>query len=175
MKNNFASNFLSQDSIEQDYRSKNTKKSVLGVFYCTKISISVLNFSTESAKKPTVYDLPFLFAIYSARNDNKHFSEVKNKHYRNHFIINEIFPRLEPILMTYRKCWPTVTFLQIFLFTYKLSYKNKSQSSIDSNWFVFKEAPTYKEGFYKLSEFNDNYASWYRESSFFCIYHFWKW
>ena len=40
--------------------------------------ISVLNFSTESAKKPTIYDLLFLIAIYAPKNDNKHPSEMRN-------------------------------------------------------------------------------------------------
>ena len=43
-----------------------------------KISISVLNFSTESTKKPTIYDSLFLIAIYSPENDSKHPSEMRN-------------------------------------------------------------------------------------------------
>ena len=50
MNKNFASNLLSQGSIEQDYLSKNVKNlSFLGCLI--KIKISELNFRTESAKK----------------------------------------------------------------------------------------------------------------------------
>ena len=42
------------------------------------MSIPVLNFSTESAKEVTFYDLLFLIAIYYPNNDNKHPSEMKN-------------------------------------------------------------------------------------------------
>ena len=34
-----------------------------------KISISLLNFSTESAKKPSIYGLLFFIAICSPKND----------------------------------------------------------------------------------------------------------
>ena len=43
-----------------------------------KNSISVLNFSTESAKKSIIYGFLFLIALYSAKNDNKHPSEMRN-------------------------------------------------------------------------------------------------
>ena len=43
-----------------------------------EISISVLNFSTESAEKSAIYDMLFLTAIYSPKNDNKHPSEMRN-------------------------------------------------------------------------------------------------
>ena len=42
------------------------------------MSIRVLNFSTESAKELTLYDMLFLIAIYSPNNDNKHLSEMRN-------------------------------------------------------------------------------------------------
>ena len=42
------------------------------------MSISVLNFSTESDKKPTMFDLLFLIAIYSPKNDNEYPSEMRN-------------------------------------------------------------------------------------------------
>ena len=42
------------------------------------MSILVLNFSTESEKELTLYDILFLIAIYSPNNDNKHPSEMKN-------------------------------------------------------------------------------------------------
>ena len=53
-----------------------TKNSVFGVLI--KISISLLNFSTESAKKPTIYDLMFLIVIYAPKNHNKHLSKMIN-------------------------------------------------------------------------------------------------
>ena len=37
-----------------------------------KISISLLDFSTESAQKPIIDELLFIVAIYSLENDNKH-------------------------------------------------------------------------------------------------------
>ena len=42
-----------------------------------KIKISVLNFSTESAKKKTIYNLLFFTALCSPKNDNKQSSERK--------------------------------------------------------------------------------------------------
>ena len=38
----------------------------------------LLNFSTESGKKPTIYDLLFLVAIYFPEHDNKHPSGSRN-------------------------------------------------------------------------------------------------
>ena len=67
-KNLFESKLLSQGSIEQDHLSKNVKN--LG-------SSKKINFSTESIKKSTIYDLLFIIAIYSLYV-NKHFSEMKN-------------------------------------------------------------------------------------------------
>ena len=43
-----------------------------------KISVLVLNFSAESAKKPTIYNLLFLIAIYFPKNNNKHPPEMGN-------------------------------------------------------------------------------------------------
>ena len=100
MNKNFASNLISQDSIEQNYLSKIVEESVFGVFYCAKISISVLNFSTESVKKPTVYDLLFLIAIYYPKNDNKHSSEMRSYHHSNYFTLTEVCTGFGPILTT---------------------------------------------------------------------------
>ena len=64
-----------------------------------KTLISVLNFSTESAKKPTIYDLLFLIAIYSPKNDSKHPSEMRDYHrsrFGTHF--ND-----RPKILTYRQ------------------------------------------------------------------------
>ena len=55
---------------------ENCEKSVFGVLI--KITISVLNFVTESAKKATIYDLIFLIPIHSAKNNNKHSFEIRN-------------------------------------------------------------------------------------------------
>ena len=43
-----------------------------------KISISLLDFTNESTEKPIIYELPFLVAIYSPENDNKHPSEIRS-------------------------------------------------------------------------------------------------
>ena len=76
MNKTFAQNLLSQGSINQDYLSGKCKDSVFVMLI--KISISVLKFSTESAKRPTIFVLLFLIAIYYPKNDNKHPSEKNN-------------------------------------------------------------------------------------------------
>ena len=77
MNKNFASNLLSQGSIEQDNLPKNVKKiEFLGCLI--KASISVLNVSSESAKQLTIFDLLFHIAICSPKNDNECPSEIKN-------------------------------------------------------------------------------------------------
>ena len=43
-----------------------------------KMSISALNFSTESAKKPTVSYLLLLISLYSDKIDSKRPSEMRN-------------------------------------------------------------------------------------------------
>ena len=74
MDKHFPSNLLSQGSIEKDYLWNNVKKlSFCG--YLIKMSNSVLNFSTESAK-PTIYDFLFLITLYSAKNHNRPPSEM---------------------------------------------------------------------------------------------------
>ena len=74
MDKHFPSNLLSQGSIEKDYLWNNVKKfSFWG--YLIKMSNSVLNFSTESAK-PTVYNFLFLITLYSSKNHNEHPSEM---------------------------------------------------------------------------------------------------
>ena len=37
-----------------------------------------MNFNAQSAEEPTIYDLLFLVAIYSPKNDNRHPSEISN-------------------------------------------------------------------------------------------------
>ena len=74
----FCIKFAFQGSIEKciEKSIENCKTSVFGL--STKMSIPVLNFSTESAKELTLYGLLFLIAIYSPKNDNKHSSEMRN-------------------------------------------------------------------------------------------------
>ena len=79
-----------------------------------KTSNSVLNFSTELAKKPSMYILLFLSALCSPKNDNKRPSEIRNQHHSSHFTIIEVFLVMGPILATGLKYWLTVKFLQIF-------------------------------------------------------------
>ena len=90
----FELKFLSQGSIEQDHLSKNVKK--FG-------SDKKINFSNESAKKPTIYDLLFIIAIYSLENVNKQSSEMKNKRQNSLFTTSTVFPGLEPILYAGQK------------------------------------------------------------------------
>ena len=76
MNKTFARNLLSQGNINQDYLSGKCKDSVFVMLI--KISISVLKFSTEKEKKPTIFGLLFLIATYYPKNDNKHPSEKNN-------------------------------------------------------------------------------------------------
>ena len=62
------------------------------------MSIPVLNFSSESAKKLTLYDLLCLVPIYSPNSYNKHPSEIRNKHHNSHFTVTEVFLGWGPIL-----------------------------------------------------------------------------
>ena len=64
-KNLFELNLLSQGSIEQDYLSKNVKK--FG-------SDKNINFSNESVKKTTIYNLLFIIATYFFQNVNTQYS-----------------------------------------------------------------------------------------------------
>ena len=64
------------------------------------MSIPVLNFSTESAKELTFYDLLIIIAIYSPKNDNKHPSEMSNYHHNSQFTVTEVFHGCGPILTT---------------------------------------------------------------------------
>ena len=77
MNKNFLSNLLSQDSMEQSYLSNNVKNFSFGGCLI-KTSISVLTFTTESAKERTIYDLLFLIAFYSPKNDNGHPCRIRN-------------------------------------------------------------------------------------------------
>ena len=63
-----------------------------------------INFSNESVKKPTIYDLLFIIAIfYFLKNVNRQSSEMKNKHQNSHFTKSAVFPGLEPILYAGQK------------------------------------------------------------------------
>ena len=62
------------------------------------MSIPVLNFSTESVKELTIYDLLFLIAIYSPNNDNMHPSEMRNWYHNSPFAVSEVFIGWGPIL-----------------------------------------------------------------------------
>ena len=64
------------------------------------MSIPVLNFSAESAKELTLYDLLLLIAICSPNSDNKHSSEMRNQHHDSHFTVSEVFFGWGPILKT---------------------------------------------------------------------------
>ena len=85
----FELRLLSQGRFEQDHLSKNVKK----FGYDEKI-----NFSNESVKKPTIYDLLFIIAIYSLQNVNTQSSEMKNKHQNSLFTTSTVFPSSDPIL-----------------------------------------------------------------------------
>ena len=59
-----------------------------------------INFSTESAKKTTIYNLLFLIALYSPKNDNKQPSEMRIQHNSSYFTVITVFLGLGPILVT---------------------------------------------------------------------------
>ena len=58
----------------------------------------MINFSNESVKIPTIYELLFTITIYYLQNVNKHSSEMKNKHQNSLFTTSIVFPGLESIL-----------------------------------------------------------------------------
>ena len=66
----FESKFLSQGSIEQDHLLKNVKNLE---------SNKIINFRTESVKKPTIaiHHLLFIITVYYLQNVNKLHSEIK--------------------------------------------------------------------------------------------------
>ena len=119
------SNLLSQGSIEQDYLWNNVKSfSFWG--YLIKMSNSVLNFSTESAK-PTIYDFVFLITLYSPKNHNNRIP----RNWQSLYYITEFFPGWGPILMTGRKYWLTVNLQIFFLLTnYPMEIKVSHAQSI---------------------------------------------
>ena len=137
MMKNFVSKSLSQGGIEQDYLLKQWKIQVFGVFNKN------INFSTESTDKPKIYDLLFLIAIYSSKNDNKYPSEIRNWLQNSLFTTRIFVPGLELISTTDLKCWLIAKFFQKFIFAYKLAYKKQksvNREVIDSifrrQWFI---------------------------------------
>ena len=75
----------------------------------------MINFSNESFKIPTIYDLLFIIAIYSFKNINKHSSEVKintkqslyNKHSFSQF---EVYFVCRRKIMTYCQVFQKIIF-----------------------------------------------------------------
>ena len=66
----------------------------------------------------------FVTAIYSPKNDNKHPSEMRNRHQSGHFAFR-------PILMAGLKYRLTVTFLQNHFLLTNCPTKNTGQSSTE--------------------------------------------
>ena len=90
--------------------------------------------------------------------------------------------KISILILERSKTLTSVKFLLIF-FANKLSYENKIKESTE--YLVrFKEITAYTRGVRKsapppiwigLSEFDNSYARWCCESSFFCIYHSSEW
>ena len=74
------------------------------------MSIKVMNFSAESAKKPTLFDLLFLIAIYSPKNENKHPSETRNYYDQNFSRFGTYFDD-RPKISTYCQISPNIFLL----------------------------------------------------------------
>ena len=69
-----------------------------------KMSIPVLNFSTDSAKELTLHDLLSLIVIYSHNNGNKHPSEMWNKHHNIHFTVTGVCLGPAGIATLWQRC-----------------------------------------------------------------------
>ena len=123
----FELKLLSQGSTEQDHLSKNVKK--FG-------SDKKINFSNESVKKPTIFDLLFTTAIYSLQNVSKQFSEMKNKHQNSLFTTSTVFPG-EPILYTGQKLWLTAKFFRKSFLVGDSPIKKLKVSETQSNRLIF--------------------------------------
>ena len=104
----FELKLLSQGIIEQDHLAKNVKK-----FWSDK----KINFSNESVKKPTIYDLLFIIAIfYCLRNVNKQSSRIENRHQNSLFTTSKAFHGLKPLLYAGQKlCITAKFFRKLFL------------------------------------------------------------
>ena len=55
-----------------------------------------MNFSTKLASKTAIYNLMFLIALYSPKNDNKQPSEMRNWHHRSYVTVTKVFLGLDP-------------------------------------------------------------------------------
>ena len=55
------------------------------------MSILVLNFSIESAKKLILYDLLSSLQFILLNNEKKHPSGMRNEHHNIHFTVTEVF------------------------------------------------------------------------------------
>ena len=55
-----------------------------------------MNFSTKLASKTAIYNLMFLIALYSPKNDNKQPYEMRNWHRRIYFTVTKDFLGLDP-------------------------------------------------------------------------------
>ena len=65
-----------------------------------EIQISALHISTESAKKTTIYNLLFLYILYSLENDTNQPFEMRIFHHSSNFTVAKVFLGLGPILAT---------------------------------------------------------------------------
>ena len=118
-----------QGSIEQDYLSKYVKK--FG-------SDKKIYFSNESVKKPSIYDLLFIIAIYSLQNVNKQSSEMKNKLQNSRFTTSTVFLALESILYAGQKLWLTAKFFWKLFLIVDCPIKELKVSEAQSNRFIFR-------------------------------------
>ena len=82
-----------------------------------------INFSIESAKKTTIYNLLFLTELYSSKNDNKQPSEMRIQHHSSYFTVITVFLGLGIILKTGLKYWLTDKFLQICFYLQTVLWK----------------------------------------------------
>ena len=148
-----------------------------------KISVSVPIFSTESAGKPTIYDLLFLLTIYFPKIAISTFWDEKLApeqalYYKQSFSVLGTHFEHMPQMLTYRQISSK------FYFAYNVSYKKEASvkhrligSFFWSQWLI-KDRGTKictTRIWIRLNEFDYRYTWWCCESSFFCIYHWSKW
>ena len=90
-----------------------------------------------------MYDLLFLIAIYSSKNDNKRPSEKLTPQQSLYY--SRSFSRFgtsfddRPIILTCRQIFPNIVLLTNFPVKIKVS-------QAQNNWIVFKEKPSHKRG-----------------------------
>ena len=86
-------------------------------FWGVKKNVNSMNFSTESAKELTLYDLLFLIAIYSPNNDNKASLWNEKLATKQPLYCKWSFSRLgthfddRPKILTYRQISPNISLL----------------------------------------------------------------